>query len=115
MSSPPSRLGPPGPRPEVKPLVISGDAFAGKPPAYAGRHLHVTVDRGYTVWTSDGVEPIARCIDLGTAHLLAAAPDMAQALREIIGFLEAVNFAGRGQPDHPSVIAGRAALLKAGL
>lgn len=95
--------------------AISGDALAGKPAAYAGKHLHVAVNREYTVWTNDGAEPIARCIDLPTAHLLAAAPDMAQALQEIIGFLEAVHLAGHGEPDHPSVIAARAAIKKAGL
>jgi hypothetical protein len=95
--------------------AISGDVFAGKPAAYAGKSLHVTVDRGYTVWTNDGSEPIARCIDLGTAHLLAAAPDMVQALREVIGFLEAVHLAGHGEPDHPSIIAARKALAKAAL
>jgi hypothetical protein len=49
------------------------------------------------------------------AKLIAAAPDMAEALQGIISFLEAVNLAGHGQPDHPSVIAGRAALAKAGV
>lgn len=64
---------------------ISGDAFAGKP-AYVGKSLHVAVDReGYSVWTNDGDEPIARCVDAGTAHLLAAAPKLLAALRDLLG------------------------------
>lgn len=65
---------------------ISGDAFAGKP-AYVGESLHVAVslDGLYTVWANNGDEPIARCVDSGTAHLLAAAPDLLAALRDLLG------------------------------
>jgi hypothetical protein len=67
--------------------AISGDAFADKP-AYVGKSLHVAVTHGsknprYTVWTNDGDEPIATCVDSGTAHLLVAASDLLEALRAV--------------------------------
>jgi hypothetical protein len=72
----------------MKSPSISGEAFAGKP-AYVGKSLHVAVDalsrdQRYSVWTNDGENPIAYCVDAGTAHLLAAAPDLADATRDLL-------------------------------
>jgi hypothetical protein len=71
---------------------ISGDAFAGKP-AFVGKSLHVATGTPYTVWTNDGERPIAHCIDAGTAHLLAAAPDLLEAAKAAIAYDAAIQSA----------------------
>jgi hypothetical protein len=96
----------------MKSPSISGDVFADKPPAYVGKTLHVAVDITgrsefgewgvYTVWTNDGNEPIARCIDSGTAHLLAEASDLRKALLKIYDEV----------PSRPNMTeAGRVAMM----
>jgi hypothetical protein len=101
--------------------------------AYTGKSLHVVVEAGengfgrfghelgiYTVWTNDGDAPIARCIDQGTAHLFAAAPDLAASCGEMLVLLIALGLANaptapQRLAEYPQVIALRAALIKAGL
>jgi hypothetical protein len=66
--------------------------------AYTGKSLHVAIQAGeiqpYAVFTNDGDYPIARCVDRATAHLLAAAPDLLEALRAVADF-----WAGGDAPD----------------
>lgn len=104
---------------------ISGEAFAGKPAAYVGKTLHVAIEinsatlhgaqSAYTVWTNDGNEPIARCVDLGTARLLSAAPDLLEALRDL--HTECDAFQHEELDEHPSwgpIMRAAAAAIKKG-
>ncbi len=53
--------------------------YANKP------HLHVAVDSDDVigVFTHDGEDPIATCVDLPTAHLFALAPQMLAVLEAV--------------------------------
>lgn len=76
--------------------------------AYAGRHIATAS----SYWAGDGPRAEER---EANARLMAAAPDMFEALKEVVAYLDSIEGLGEGGTsayDVPSIMA-RAAIAKA--